>query len=172
MEWLPIAAAAIAGVLLLQTSTPTILPAEAPRHEGNMVMVQGLVVEQASRWFTIAADGTALRAWSLEPPAVGQQVVATGQIEADPWILFVENWKTKSSEFPVLTLAAFAQEPGAYLLKNIKITGKATGYQLASDGRSIKLNEPLSGLVQVSGAIQYQPDCLCHQLVIHSWISS
>lgn len=172
MEWLPIVAAAIAGVLLLQTSTPTILPADAPNNEGNTVTVRGLVVEQAGNWFTIAAGGTALRAWSKEPPSTGEMVAATGRIESNPWTMFVDNWKTEPTEFPTLTLAAFSENPDDYLLKNVQITGKAKSNHLASDGRTIRLNEPLNGPVQVNGIIQYQPDCLCHQLVIHSWTSS
>lgn len=172
MEWLPICAAVIAGAMLLQSSVPTILPAEAPKHAGNTVTITGMVVEQAGNWLTIAAEGTSIQAWSKEPPAAGQIIAATGRLESEPWTLFIEHWKNTPSQFQPLTLAAFSENPNKYLLKNIELSGDAKNDQLSQGQQAIKLSETLEGKVKVKGVIQYQPDCLCHQLVINSWTSS
>lgn len=170
MEWLAIGAALLAGALLLQTNTPTILPAEAPNHDGNTVRITGAVVQQRGNWFHIAAGGTTVEAHHDAPPPPGTTVTATGRM--DKTTFFVDHWKTEPAQFAPVSLEALATEPERYQYQQLQIVGNAKDAQLEHGGRTLQLSKPLQGPVQVQGTFHYEPDCLCHQLTIHSWASS
>lgn len=166
MEWLPIATAAIAGLLIFPYSTPEILPADAPKHDGNTATVEGMVIQQRGAWFTIAAAGSAIEAHHETPPEVGAQVAATGNLDENT--LFVKSWKTKTGSPSDTTLHAVKANPSRFLHTLISLQGTGTGFFLEADGAKLPTSKPLEGAVRVTGALTYQPDCLCHHLVIHS----
>ena len=171
-------ALAIAMLALLTWSAPgaaRIHPADAAAHEGQRVLVEGVVVDVRA-WpdgdvrTTIAQDGAGLVVQhDGEAPRRGAWLAAAGNLRRAGGELRLHadsvTWQAAPAS-ATTPLALIALEPAAFVGRFVSVRGEADSTWLRDGDHAIRLGDGpwLTGAVRADGTIGYDAGCVCHRL--------
>jgi hypothetical protein len=175
----------LAGLLLLGSARPPeIRVAEAERHEGQAVRVEGLVedarTDASGRGrFMLVGDGSALAVRVQgEPPASGGWVEAEGRILRSQGLLVLHADAVREAAAPEAARpdwSEVARAPRSFTGKVLTLAGVVDGPSFGAQGFLVATGDghwPAGGHVQATGSLSYVPSCLCyafHALEVAAW---
>lgn len=169
---------ALSHVLFTDTGPARIPLADAARHEGQQVDVEGVVrslrVRDGGARVTLVAAGHALEVYAdgAEGLHLGAVVHASGRLtRLGPELVLLADRVTLSAPPPAppTHLSALSRpDPPDH---PVRVSGMVEGGELRADGTGLRLGEgpwPPSGRVTATVLAVFEPDCACTRLHAHA----
>lgn len=169
---------AVSHVLFADPGPASIPLADAARHEGRQVDVEGVVrsmrVQGDSAHLILTAGGHALEvsareAEGLHPGTVARVVGRLARLGPGLVLLADTVQAVEAPSAPVASLSALARpDPPDH---PVRVTGTVERGELRADGVGIRLGDgpwPRSGRVTATALAAFEPDCACTRLHAHA----